>query len=313
MQGPYTFARTPGCRRLSLAAAILLTAVAPGAAPSIHASAQAPAPSRPAQAEKFDEVSIKPSTLGSVSRISMPANGRFVATNVSLPMLIRFAYQVQNFQILERPRWLDATTFDIEAVGAKEPVPQPGGTPVVRARVREMLADKFKLKLRIETRDLPVYHLVTVRADKRPGPQLRQSSLDCAALAGTFARGAAGAPPPADLMQCGVRMQPGVVAGGGVRLGELALMLSRLLGRAVEDRTSLAGVYDLHLEFFHELAPPADEPLTATTSAASATADGRAEVRPSIFTALQDQLGLRLQPTRGPVEVLVITGVERPS
>jgi uncharacterized protein (TIGR03435 family) len=108
-------------------------------------------------------------------------------------------------------------------------------------------------------------------------------------------------------------MQPGVVAGGGVRVAELALMLSRLTGRAVEDKTNLSGVYDLHLEFFHELAPQRDEPATAgAATATTLPADGRVEIRQTIFTALQDQLGLRLQPTRGPVDVLVITNVERP-
>jgi uncharacterized protein (TIGR03435 family) len=295
----------------SVGAALTVCALAPMSSP-LSAQAKA-APERPVPLDTFDSVAIKPSALGRVSRITMPADGRFIATNVSLPMLIRFAYQIQNFQIVDSPRWMDAATFDIEATGAREPAPQPRGTPRVRARVRHMLADNFKLKVRRETRDLPMYELVIARSDKRLGPQFRPSTVDCAALARNFGRGAAGAPPSEDLTGCGVRMQPGVVAGGGVRVAELALMLSRLTGRAVEDKTKLSGVYDLHLEFFHELAPQREEPATAgAATGTTLPADGRVEIRQTIFTAIQDQLGLRLQPTRGPVDVLVITNVEQP-
>ena len=301
-------------RLLAVTLVTILTGSGAGSALSVPLSAQPQAaPERPLPLERFDEVSIKPSTLRGVSRISMPASGGFLATNVSLPMLIRFAYQIQNFQLVGRPGWIDAATFDIEAKGAREPAPQPGGTARVRARVRQMLADKFKLKVRRETRDLPVYELVNARSDKPLGPQLRLSTVDCAALARDFARAAPATPPPGDLTQCGVRMQPGVVAGGGVRIAELALMLSRLMGRAVEDKTNLAGAYDLHLEFFHELGAQPEEPAAAGPEPVTRlSGEEPAEIRPSIFTALEDQLGLRLQPTRGPVDVLVITNVERP-
>ena len=294
MRSHFTFARRPMPILLFTVGAVLsIGALGTTIAVPLSARGQA-APVRPLTLEKFDKVSVKPSALGRVSRITMPADGRFVATNVSLPMLIRFAYQIQNFQIVDSPSWMDAATFDIEASGAREAAPQPRGTPQVRARVRHMLADHFKLKVRHETRDLPIYELVLARSDKRLGPQFRPSTVDCAALARNFGRGAAGAPPSEDLTGCGVRMQPGVVAGGGVRVAELALMLSRLTGRAVENKTNLSGLYDLHLEFFHELAPQPDE--VATAGAAPATtlpADGRVEIRQTIFTALPDQLGLR--------------------
>lgn len=278
------------------------------------AFAQTPAASeRPLPLETFDVISIKRSDGRGVSRITMPTNGSFLATNVSLPMLIRFAYQMQDFQITGRVRWIDLDTFDIDA--RRTGTPAPGSNDIIRtrARVRRLLADKFNLRLQTETKDLPIYELVLARPDGRPGPQLRASTLDCAALAREAGRAAPGTAPPSDLLRCGVRMQPGLLAGGGASVGELAVMLSRLTGRAVENKTGLTGTYDLHVEFFHELVPPPEERPVAGVPPPTPPAEGAAEVRPSIFTALQDQLGLRLRPTRGPVDVLVITNVERPA
>jgi uncharacterized protein (TIGR03435 family) len=297
---------------LSLGLGLALYSGVPGGAVPVLAQTPA-APERPLPLETFDVISVQPSSTGGVSRITMPTKGGFRATNVSLPMLIRFAYQVQDFQITGRVRWIDLDTFDIEARRTGVVAPSSGDTTRLRARVRRLLADKFQLKLRTETKDLPLYELVRARPDGPLGPQLRPSKLDCSALAREFGRGGPGAAPSADLTRCGVRMQPGLLAGGGATIADLAVMLSRVTGRAVHNRTQLDGSYDLQVEFFHELAPPPEELAAFATTAQPPSIDGSAEVRPSIFTALQDQLGLRLRPTRGPVEVLVITNVERPA
>ena len=308
-------------RRLAVAGGLVVAGLAHSALLSepVAAQGQAPAPAqapaaRPLALETFEKVTIVPSTSGGVSRISMPTNGRFVATNVSVPMLIRFAYGVHDFQISGGPAWFATETFDIEAHRSSELVPQPDGTPRLRARLRQLLADKFKLKVRVETQDLPIYQLVTARSDGRLGPQLRASNVDCAALAREFARATPDAAPPDALTRCGIRMQPGALTGGGVKISELARSLARLTGRVVENKTALQGTYDVYLEFFHELAPPADVVGTAGIINADATvsSDGPAIAAPPLPAALPDQLGLRLRPVRGPVDVLVITNVERP-
>lgn len=314
MRNLSTRGRTRRSRLVVLSLGLGLALCGAGSAGSVPLFAQTQAvPERPLPLETFDVISIKPSAAGGVSRITMPTRGGFRATNVSLPMLIRFAYQVQDFQITGRVRWIDLDTFDIEARREGAVAPTSGDNTRLRARVRRLLADKFGLKLRTETRNLPGYELVLARPDGRLGPQLRSSKLDCSAPARDGGPGEPGAAPSADLMRCGVRMQPGLLAGGGTTVADLAVMLSRLTGRAVENKTQLAGIYDLQVEFFHELAPPPEETAVFATTVLPAPVDGPAEVRPSIFTALQDQLGLRLRPTRGPVDVLVITNVERPA
>lgn len=314
MRSPSPRARRRWSLLLALASGVWLAGHGPGALLPVTLAAQAPvATPTPLARESFEIVSIKPSASRGVSRISMPTNGRFVATNVSLPMLIRFAYKVHDFQIAGGADWMAVETFDIEASRPSELVPEPGGTPRLRARVRQLLADKFKLKLRVETRDMPMYQLVVARPDGSLGPQLRTSNVDCAALAREAARASTAPAPSSELTHCGLRMLPGELSGGGVNVSDLALTLSRLTGRVVENGTGLAGTYDLRLEFLHDLAPPVDVVATAgTTPVSSVGLAGAAEIQPTLHMALQDQLGLRLRPTRGPVDVLVITNVERP-
>lgn len=296
-----------------LAAACLVAAasLAVGAMVVTPLSAQAPStPSSPERSDIFEKASITPSRSVGTTRINMAAGGRFEATNASVRMLIRFAYQVQDFQIAGAPRWIDSDRFDIVATRASELAPQLGGDPRLRLRVRALLADRFKLKVERETRDLPMYELVMMRRDGKPGPQLRVSKTDCAELARGFARGnpSPGTLPPAELMRCGIRLQPGTLTAGGVTLLEFATSLSQLAGRAVENKTGLTGTYDIQLDYFHELAPP-----PSRGPVEPAADDRRADIEPSIFAALQEQLGLRLDPRRGPVDLLIISKVERPS
>ena len=160
--------------------------------------------------------------------------------------------------------------------------------------LRSLLEDRFRLSAHRETRDLPIYALVLARADGRLGPRLRQTTSDyCAKL--LEAAGKPGDTPiPTGSPACGMR--PGgngnEVTAGAVPMNELARLLNVVSGRTVVDRTGLTGVWDFGLKWSPFDAPAPDPD------------------RPSIFTALQEQLGLRLDATTGPVEVLVIDRVE---
>ena len=266
-----------------LAALLLVTAVA-GNAVALRVRAQSPA-SEP----RFEVASIKPNNRNDGQVSVSYRNGRYTATGVSLELLIRTAYQVQEFQIVDAPDWSTSDRFDIMAVAADPNAPQQ---PMLRA----LLQVRFNLVLRREMRERPVYALVIARADGRLGPQLRPSALNCATR---------GSEP-----RCGTSVGPGRIQAGGRSMAELATALSNLtntgssLGRLIVDRTGLAGAYDADLRFTPDNAPtPGLQPGSPAIDS-----DG-----PSIFTALQEQLGLKLEPARAPVDVLVVQRVERPT
>ena len=168
--------------------------------------------------------------------------------------------------------------------------------------VRALLADRFKLVVHTETREVPIYALVMARSDGRPGPQLRPAAVDC-----TAARGR-GSPPPAPTPPggrpaCGMRTVPGRMMAGGYELPDVARNLSNFAGRMVVDKTGLTGTFDLDLAWTPDQIPQGPLPPGAPPIDPNG---------PSIFTALQEQLGLKLDSNRGPVEVLAIHA-ERPT
>lgn len=265
---------------------------------------QAPAPGT---ALAFEVASVKPNTSGDGrGMLGMQPGGRFTATNVALRMLIREAYQLQDFQLIGGPGWIASDRFDFVANAKGDLPPTPIGTVGPgQLMIRTLLAERFKLKVRNETRELPIYELVLARSDGKLGPQLRSSAADCAAAAGR----SAGAPPPAPLQRgerpkCGMRIGQGQMAGGGLPLSQLATFLSQSLGRVVLDRTRLTGTFDLDLNWTPDQFLPGSSHGTPPPVAPNG---------PSIFTALLEQLGLKLVSTKGPVDVLVIDSVERPT
>jgi uncharacterized protein (TIGR03435 family) len=144
---------------------------------------------------------------------------------------------------------------------------------------------------------MPIYELVLARADGRLGPKLQVSSVDCEAMRGRGRGGPPPAPPsPTERPMCGIRFSPASLAGGGMPIVQFARVLSQSVQRIVVDRTGLTGNYDFDLSW------------TPDQMARGADATGA-----SIFTALQEQLGLKLDAARGPVDVLVIDHVERPT
>jgi len=164
----------------------------------------------------------------------------------------------------------------------------------MRAMLRNLLLDRFKLVTRREARNMPTYALVLARNDRQLGPQLRRSTLNCEAqVAASRVPGST----PGTVQQCGGRSGRGTIATFGVPLSSFAKSLSPAAGRFVFDATGLTDRFDLDLRW-----TPDPEP------GAAAPADGV-----SLFTAIQEQLGLRLEPRQAPVDVFVIESAERPA
>jgi uncharacterized protein (TIGR03435 family) len=223
--------------------------------------------------------------------------GRFVAEGVSLQDLIVFSYLVQPYQIVDGPAWLDVERWDVNATGAT------GTRNDVLVALQRLLADRFSLTIRRDVRELPVYALVVARGDGKVGPQLARSSADCAALRAEAQR--TGVIPPDAPRLCVAEGRLGSIRIGGAPLADLAPMLSTRVQRTVVDRTGLKGTWDLTLTYAPE---PAQIPPGPLFPGVSFDPNG-----PSLFTALQEQLGLKLEATRAPVEVLVIERVDHPT
>lgn len=253
----------------------------------------------------FEVASVKINTSGEwrVSGGFLPG-GRYRVTNYPLRSLIAAAYlrpQINpDFLISGGPEWIDTAHFDIDAKPAMElPAGPDGPTAPRRVMLQNFLAERFALRVHHERAEPAVYALVTSRADTTLGPQMRQASADCAALVAAAAR--AGGPAPS----CGTQIGPGSVVFSAVPLSNLVNLLPRFVNRVVIDRTGLTGAFDLTLKW----SPAPGEWVAPPPPGGSRTppVDG-----PSLFSALQEQLGLKLESTRGPVDVLVIDDAEMP-
>jgi uncharacterized protein (TIGR03435 family) len=274
---------------------------------TIATAVGAQTPSSPLGAA-FEVASVKPNQSGELGiRMQIPGNDRFTATNVPVRELIRMAYDTQDVRIVGGPDWIRSERFDIVAK-AEQPFPAwgPTGPPMpLLLMLRSLLADRFGLVIHHETRELPVYALVMAREDRKFGPDLAASKLDCASPA------RAGPPPgpPANPAEptCGMRIVPGQMVIGGTPISVFASVLSQFVQRVIVDRTQLAGPLDIRLSWTPDripqgAPPPGAPPLPPVDP------NG-----PSLFAALQEQLGLKLDSTRAPLEVLVIDRVERPT
>ena len=256
----------------------------------------------------FEVASVKPNKSGDGrAMIGMAPGGRFTATSVPLRLLMQVAHSVQPFQIVGGPDWLGSDRFDIVA---KAPEGEATGDPGERMRqmLRSLLAERFQLTIHTETRQMPIYALVVARSDGKLGAKLTPAATDCAAARGRRAGGPPPAPPqPGQRMDCGFMVGLGRMNAGGIPTSLLASTLSQQVGRTVLDKTGLTGSYDFELTYAPEqlggLPPP-------QLNGAPPPVDPNA---PSLFTALQEQLGLKLDSERGPVEVLVIDRVEQPT
>jgi uncharacterized protein (TIGR03435 family) len=272
--------------------------------------AQAP---NPLASVSFEAASVKRNASGerntSVRRLP---GGRFTATNVPIALLLQMAYQLQQFQIQGSPPWLRADRFDIVArLDGDPPTPPVGSTEPDRVMLalQTLLADRFKLSIHWETQELPIYALMLARADGKLGPNIRPAAVDCTAAAAATAAAAkegrtVNTNTP-DRVSCGMRNSNGRIMFGGYPMSFFANGLANEVNRAVVDRTGLTGNWDFELTYTRERVRRPD-----VTDAAPAPSDSDGA---SIFTALQEQLGLRLDATKGSVGVLVIDRVEPPT
>ena len=259
---------------------------------------------------RFEVASVKPNTAA-VVRVMMVAprpGGRLVAENAPLWMLIQNAYKLQRFQISGGPGWIDTDHFDIEAKAAGN-----ASREQIFLMLQGLLEDRFKLKAHRETKELPVYALTAARGGFKLQPPKEGSCIPVNPNAPD-----APPPPPAPgqpltLAPCGriiITMNTSGIGlrGGRIPMPELIGILGTVMGRAVIDKTGITETFDVHLEFTPDESlaglprPPAPGPIPATDPA-----------KPSIFAALQEQLGMKLESAKGPVEILVIDHVEKPS
>jgi uncharacterized protein (TIGR03435 family) len=251
---------------------------------------------------EFAVASVKPNHTGCCTTYGA-GNGGSGGKNVTLKMLIAFAYHLQQFQISGGPRWIDSEHFDIEgkAENARADPEQ------LRLMLRSLFEDRFKLKVHYETKPSAVYALVVGKG----GPKLKLSRDQSR-------QNVDGPSPPGVGPNHGaIRIGVGNLVGNAVTLSWFATMLSQRMDRVIVDKTNLDGRFDVQLQW----APiPGENPFDqggnklpaaiVDNGGATLTADPSG---PSIFSAIQEQLGLKLESAKAPVELLVIDHVEMPS
>ena len=214
-----------------------------------------------------------------------------------IQVILTSAYSVPMYRILGAPEWVSRVFFDIDARADRMPTIDER-----RAYYRGLLEERFRLKVHVEQREMDAYALVLARTDGRLGPGLRRSTVDCdAVIAESRKRAEAGEPPrpPAPGEPCGTVGGSSSLTARGAELTALVAMISVGLERPVIDRTGLTGRFDIDFLAAPMRVGPVPPPPIAD--------------RPSVFTAVQEQLGLKLEPTRAPIPVLVIDSIEMPT
>jgi uncharacterized protein (TIGR03435 family) len=247
----------------------------------------------------YDVVSVKPNKSGDNMRRIMNMPDRFSMTNLGLKQLIQNAYGLKMPEMISGlPGWADSAAFDIEAkmdaetIAALKAMPKEQADEQRRQMLQAMLADRFKLKVHRETKELPIYSLVIAKG----GFKLKEADPN-----NTYANGIKG---PDGVAHAGfMRMGRGELTGQGFEMPGLANLLSMQVRRLVVDNTGLKGKYDIKLQW-----TPDEMEGGHGGEAATPTSTG-----PSIYTALQEQLGLKLDSTKGPVDTVVVDHVEMPS
>jgi uncharacterized protein (TIGR03435 family) len=255
----------------------------------------------------FETVSVKPNTSGDTGPGSarLQPGGGFVATNVTLRELVRFAYQRHLFDrrdVSGGPAWVDSERFDVVAKGAREHIVDPDGSfTQTWSALRTVLAERFKLGVREQNENRQAYVLMMASPGGKPGPQLRRSEIDCGALM----RGERPALAPGQGPPCGMKTPPGRLFANTVSMRTFAALLSRHLDRPVVDRTGLDGRFDIELEAVEIKAPPDYKPGPSDLALPPAAGT-------SMTVALREQLGLKLEPHTAPLAIVVIERAERP-
>src|SRR5262249_31296153 len=259
---------------------------------------------------RFETASVKanlePMPTGTTGSV-VPFPGRLVTRAALLRFVIQQAYEVRRDQVVGGPDWMDTARYDIVAKA-------DGDTtfPQLFLMLQSLLEDRFRLKVHRETRQLPVYELTVAKG----GSKLQQPKPG-----GCFALPLNGPPippppgpgaaPPCGRVFVGMFNGRANLEGGNVPVSELVRVLSNMLGRTVTDKTGISGSYDIHLPFAPDAAlqglPGVGAPGGPALPVSADPAAGA-----TIFTAIQEELGLRLESTKGPVQVLIIDHAEKP-
>ncbi len=233
-------------------------------------------PSETATVDGFEAASVRPNKSGSFGSLKVQPAGLTVQ-GAPLKFCIQWAFDIIGYQVLGGPRWISSERYDILAKA-----PARASRSELRRMFQQLLAERFKLRVHRETRRLPIYSLVVTTH----GPKLRQSQHDRAES---------------------IMVGRGQLIGSKLSMARLADALSGELDWPVVDSTGLGGYFDIKLEWSPE------ESEGRAPSGEGATAPGAGDVRPSIFTAVQEQLGLKLESTKGPVDVVIVDHAEKPS
>jgi uncharacterized protein (TIGR03435 family) len=250
----------------------------------------------------FEVASIKPNTNSDLRQRGiqpLQPGGLFRSVGLTLREYVRVAYGESRALLLEQvaggPSWVDTERFDITAK-VEDVRSAANPNQYVLTMLRALLVDRFKLTLHTEKPQRAIYDLVVSAPDRQLGPRLRRTAGTCVQIMATQT--------PADISRmCGVRrVGPGGFSSAGTPMSWLVVILSQRpeVNRVVRDRTDLTGEFDIDLEF---------QPWTVTPG----NQDAVGATAPSIFTAIQEQLGLKLESTNGPIDVFVIDHVERPT
>jgi uncharacterized protein (TIGR03435 family) len=244
---------------------------------------------------EFEAVSIKPNKSGEFGESIHPApGGRFTATNITTKLLIEWAYEVRSFQVSGEPAWVDSERYDVAAKADGNPH-YDFLQPTLETMFRAVLADRFKLVAHTVKKELPVYLLVVLKS----GPKIRAvDEGDCPEV-----------PTPENPCRSLRSKAFGQLGAEKAPMPALARILINFVGRSVLDRTNLPGSFTYTLDWKKYLDPPQMPPGVVPPP----NAFDPASVEPAIATALEEQLGLKLESQKGPVEVMVIDHIDRPS
>jgi uncharacterized protein (TIGR03435 family) len=234
-----------------------------------------------------------------------PKGGELHAMNVTLAELVKFAYQRHFFderEVTGGPAWVSSERFDLLVRVSGGHVFDADGVPrKTLALLKALLVERFKLKVREEYRDRSVYALTTAGTDGVLGPKARKSDIDC----GAVLRGERPALLPGQGPPCGSKTPPGRLFANTFPMPAIASLLSRHLDRPVIDRTGLSGPFDIELEAAEIKAAPDYKPGPSDLALPPAAG-------PTIFVAVREQLGLKLEPVVEALAVIVIDQAERP-
>jgi uncharacterized protein (TIGR03435 family) len=242
---------------------------------------------------RFEVASIKPYVDSGPTRLRMQPSGQFDMTAAAVRLMLRNAFRVQDHHLIGVPDWANTDRYSVVAKA-------PSGAPVTAmpTMLKNLMVDRFNLAFHRETREVETFDLMLDNGDAKLGPALRPTSAECEARITSGAPAAAAPPPVGDQAPCGaMQTAAGIVRASGVPLGRLVQMLTQFTNRPVSDKTGLTGLYDFTLKFNPNLN-------------ADAAVDADA---PHLFTALRDQLRLRLVSQRGPAAVVVIDRIEKPT